>query len=166
MKHKIDLNCYTIKEDGIYSNYFNRKLKGHETIDGYVLTRVSCEDGKTHDIYYHIIMWEYFNGMIPDGLQINHKDENKGNNCISNLELMTPKDNINYGSRTEKNIISRNGVGKRTVYQYALDGTLVKTYPSTRKASMETGFCQVNIAKACRGLFKQYKGYRWSYQPL
>lgn len=40
--------------------------------------------------------------MIPKGLQINHKDENKENNCIENLELMTNKENCNYGSRNAR----------------------------------------------------------------
>lgn len=35
-------------------------------------------------------------------MQINHKDENKANNCIDNLELMTNKENCSYGTRNAR----------------------------------------------------------------
>lgn len=41
-------------------------------------------------------------GLIPKGLQVNHKDEDKENNCIENLELMTQKENCNYGTRNQR----------------------------------------------------------------
>lgn len=41
----------------------------------------------------HRLVWLTFNGEIPVGLQINHKDGNKHNNDLGNLELLTPGDN-------------------------------------------------------------------------
>lgn len=37
----------------------------------------------------HIFVWEYYNGVIPKGYEIHHKDFDKSNNDISNLELLT-----------------------------------------------------------------------------
>lgn len=37
-----------------------------------------------------------------DKLQVNHKDENKHNNCLDNLEWLTPKENVNYGTGIAK----------------------------------------------------------------
>ena len=45
---------------------------------------------------------EKFIGHIPDGFVVNHKDENKSNNHVSNLEICTVKYNNNYGTRTER----------------------------------------------------------------
>lgn len=46
--------------------------------------------------YVHRLVWETFNGGIPEGLIINHLDGNKKNNDLSNLELMTHSENIRH----------------------------------------------------------------------
>jgi|HigsolmetaAR202D_1030399.scaffolds.fasta_scaffold19645_3 Helix-turn-helix domain of resolvase./HNH endonuclease. len=38
--------------------------------------------------YMHRDVWEFYNGPIPDGWDIHHKDGNKSNNDISNLECL------------------------------------------------------------------------------
>ena len=40
--------------------------------------------------FEHCIIWEKHNGKIPIGMQIHHKDFNKENNRIENLQLVTP----------------------------------------------------------------------------
>ena len=42
----------------------------------------------------HCIVWETFIGEIPDSMQINHIDGDKHNNCLENLELVTPSENM------------------------------------------------------------------------
>ena len=87
----------------------------------------------------HRLVWEAFNGQIPEGYEINHLDERPVNNALSNLSLVTHKENINFGTRTEK--------CSKSVLQFALDGILVKEYPSIRQAERETGFNQAYIVK-------------------
>jgi transposase len=53
-------------------------------------------NGKTFTILLHRLIWEYFNGPIPEGLQINHIDGNKLNNLLENLELVTPSQNTQH----------------------------------------------------------------------
>ena len=40
----------------------------------------------------HIAVWEYYNGPIPHGYEIHHKDGNKHNNSIENLACLTPSE--------------------------------------------------------------------------
>lgn len=40
----------------------------------------------------HRYVWEKENGQIPEGYEIHHRDGNKSNNHISNLELLTAKE--------------------------------------------------------------------------
>jgi hypothetical protein len=44
----------------------------------------------------HRYVWEYYNGAIPKGYEIHHKDGNKANNDISNLELLTAEAHQRY----------------------------------------------------------------------
>ena len=49
-------------------------------------------NAKTHK-RLHVYVWEYYNGEeIPKGCVVHHKDFNKSNNEIENLQLLTKKD--------------------------------------------------------------------------
>jgi len=50
--------------------------------------------------YLHQDVWEFHNGPIPDGHDIHHVDEDKSNNAISNLEILTCEDHGKLHSTT------------------------------------------------------------------
>jgi hypothetical protein len=50
-------------------------------------------DGRKHYLSPHRLTWETFVGPIPDGLQINHKNGDKRDNRLENLEACTPQEN-------------------------------------------------------------------------
>ena len=69
----------------------------------------------------HRLVWECFVGEIPQGMQINHKDGNKSNNCLSNLELVTPKQNMSHAVETglKKGLPGQdNSMSKLTDHEY------------------------------------------------
>lgn len=76
--------------------------------NGYYLTSAAY-DGKMYYFMEHRVIWVWLNGAIPEGMVINHKDYNRSNNAIDNLELMTQKQNTDYSKcnqnppRGEKN---------------------------------------------------------------
>lgn len=59
-------------------------------------------DGNPTTYYVHRLVWEAFNGKIPDGMQINHINEIKDDNRLSNLSLATAKENANWGTRNAR----------------------------------------------------------------
>lgn len=47
----------------------------------------------------HKLVWEAFNGRVPNGMQINHKNGVKNDNRLENLEVCTPSENTRHGFR-------------------------------------------------------------------
>lgn len=155
---------YDVYEDGrIYSYKRNKFLKPQTRPNGYQQVKLVDNEGNAKWHLVHRVVWEAFSGEpIPSGMQINHIDEKKDNNIRSNLELVSPKQNINYGSRNSraaKAISKQVGAFK--------NNELVMTFPSTREAHRQ-GFCQADVGACCRNCFNRpgnniYKGYEWRY---
>lgn len=51
-------------------------------------------DGRPTTLLLHRVVWEDNNGKIPDGYQVHHKDHNRDNNSIENLELMSQAEHM------------------------------------------------------------------------
>ena len=115
-----------------------------------------CKQSIKKNYRVHRLVWEAFNGQIPEGLQVNHINEVKTDNRLSNLNLMTAKENCNWGTRNEK--ISK------PVLQFTLDNILVKEFLSTIQIERELGFSCGNIVNCCNGRYKTAYGYIWRYK--
>lgn len=94
---------YLISTDGqVYSLKRDRLLPQGFTQRGYKQVDVCNDEGIKKHMRVHRLVYMAHKGVIPEGMQINHKDENKANNCIDNLELMTNKENSSYGTRNAR----------------------------------------------------------------
>lgn len=78
-----------------------RILKDGFNRDGYKQVILSKNGIYTH-FYVHRLVWEAFNGPIPEGLVVNHKSEIKSDNRLENLEICTQRENCNYGKFSQK----------------------------------------------------------------
>ena len=97
----------------------------------------------------------------PDNLPcINHKDEDKTNNTVDNLEWCDDKYNANYGTRNER-IAEKT---RKPVLQFDLLGNFIREWPSITKVEEETGIWQTHISKCCLGLRHTAGGYLWKYK--
>jgi len=65
------------------------------------------KDGKRKRYSVHRLVYEAFNGEIPEGMQVNHINEIKTDNSLWNLNLMTPKENSNYGTGIQRGVDKR-----------------------------------------------------------
>lgn len=94
----------------------------------------------------------------PENLpEINHKDENKTNNCLQNLEWCDHKYNINYGTCLTKRSNSR----KKPILQYDLDGNFIREWGSATDVGQEV---KSGIWNCLRGKTKSSYGYKWVYK--
>lgn len=93
---------------------------------------------------------------------INHKDENKGNNRVDNLEWCTQKYNCNYGNHHEKLVASLKKSGYiKKVYQFTLDGVFVGEFESVKDATEKTGI--TNISSSIYGRISRAGNFLWSF---
>lgn len=106
--------------------------------------------------YIHRLVMETYcpiEGMKD--LQVNHKDENKEHNYLNNLEWLTCKENINYGSHN-----------KRSAEKHCKRVRCIETniiYESLRSAADQTGVDISSISRCCNGKRKTCGGFHWEF---
>ena len=120
---------------------------------------------------------------------VNHKDEDKLNNFLDNLEWCSVQYNVTYGTginrrakarrskvqhddtyvvtKTKSDMTGRGYNHCKQVLRYDLDGNLLNSWPSIREASKATGVSESSISSACRRSNNHADGiscgYRWDF---
>ena len=96
--------------------------------------------------YIHRLVAEAFIPNPQNLPQVNHKDENKSNNCVENLEWCDRVYNTNYGTGIERSKEKR--LGDRFVVINLDTG---EVYQTPKDASRETGIHNDSISRVCKG---------------
>ncbi len=147
---------YQASNTGFIRNSKGLILKPMLTKLGYY--RVELFNNKTRKKHHvHRLIWETFNGAIPTGLQINHINEIKTDNALSNLNLMTPKENINYGTGIERGHKQL----RKPVLQYDKSGNFIKEWSSLVEAKNYYGQA---VGDCVRGYCPTAFGFTWKYK--
>jgi len=159
---------YQISEYGdVWSEKSHRLLSQATDKDGYRIVTL-YRDGKYKKKKVHRLVAESFIDSDIEQLQINHKDENKGNNHVSNLEICDCSYNINYGNRNKKvseKLTEYTSFKKKAVEGYDDYGVVVK-FDSMHDAE-RAGYNRSAIYQICSGYsksrLKTHKGLKWRY---
>ena len=166
---------YLISDDGrVYSETNKRFLKQNDTRCNYPSICLR-KDGKNYMFLIHRLVAEAFIPN-PDNLpQVNHKDEDKTNCTVSNLEWCYAKYNTNYGDGIKRHIKSQLANGnlgnynkeyaeklKKPVIQKTKSGEIVAEYGSLKEAHDITHIN--NICQCAKGKLNHAGGYVWTYK--
>lgn len=150
---------YWVSDKGqVYSEYKHGLLKQMVDAYGYAQVNLNRCTKKVHRL-----VAEAFLLNDKDLPEVNHKDENKLNNCVDNLEWCTSRYNMNYGDVKKRSVTSQRLHNTWKIYQYDLEGNLVKVWNSGREVD-RNGFNRRSVYRCCDGKIKSFKGYLWSRQ--
>ena len=136
----------------VWSYKYKKFLKPRATRIGYLQVGL-WKNGKMKNYYAHRLVAEAYLPNPENLPQINHRDENKANNCLQNLEWCDAKYNINYGTRNDKI--------KKPILQYDLDGNLIREWECAADVGKEVSY---NICHCLKGRRKSAYGYKWVYK--
>lgn len=158
--YQVDYNIYSFKAEDDWGYYKNHKKK--ESLinpDGYPNQWFKCTDGKWHKMTEHTAKWEYFNGKVPEGYEIDHiiPISDDGTNKLSNLRLVTHQENMSNPISKKKHQGENHPMyGKKLTEEHK--NKISKSHFG-QKHSEET---KKKISDAGKG--KHNKGFKWSYK--
>lgn len=155
--------------DGTYLPEKQRKISTHHTGYTYIVQRIN---GKQVFLLIHRLVAEAFIPNPSNLPEVNHKDRNKSNCKVTNLEWCTRKENMKHYSREyrktnsvytrAKNTDIPGGKPKRAVV--AINSLGEETYYESVNACARAleGF-STNVSACLKGKIKSYKGYTFKY---
>lgn len=145
---------YQVSNLGHIKNRHGRILKPEYSNKGYACVQLR-KDNKCKKYRVHRLVAEGFISNPGNLPEVNHKDENKMNNSVENLEWCTHKQNMNHYMKNHPEA----SCNQQPVYCFDLD----EYFKSATEASVHTGVCRTSIVKACRGQLSQAGGKWWCY---
>lgn len=133
-----------------YAMKNGKKIKMYDNGRGYLFFHLNKKN-----LYIHRLVAQLFVPNPNNYNEVNHKDEDKTNNCADNLEWCNREYNINYGTRLFRM--------SKQVEQYDLEGNFINSFESCNEAGRKTNITSANIGKCARGLRTHAGGYIWKY---
>jgi len=148
-----------------YNHTGKEKILRPATQNGYLFVKLWKEGNKKMHKVHRLVAEAFIPNDDPEHkTQVNHINEDKTDNRSCNLNWMTPKENIHWGTgieRCHQKQINHPNMSK-PVKQLSLDGALIAIWPSIKEAA-RNGFNQGHICSCCNNKKKAHKGYLWAY---
>lgn len=142
------------------------QILGSNQSSGYNYLTLTSNDGNTCYKMRHVFVYECFHGVVPNGYEIDHIDNNKQNNQLSNLQCLTIAEHHKKTARTNPDM------GQKTSLKLSkpIIAINVKTLTETKYASLTEasknipGTTITSICRVLQGSRKTHQGYYFKYQ--
>ena len=122
-------DLYAGSEDGNIINIIKKvPNKGNKQRDGYMRISVRKYGGMQKRYRVHRFIYECFNGVIPEGKEIDHINNNKEDNRLCNLQLMTPQQNCKKSAKNRDYSFNANNHKNRKCIKAIIINTNEATY--------------------------------------
>lgn len=145
---------YAVSNMGRVYSYRNKIIrKPNYKPEGYPMIRLS----KTRVDTIHRLVWETFVGFDRPKQIINHKNSDKRDCRLENLEVCDYSYNIKYAYENGERPLT-------PVSQYTMEGEFIKSYKSMEEASLAVGVNKSCICSCCKGKARSAKGFLWTYE--
>ena len=139
------ISNYLANKDGDIYSLISKKILSKNRTNGNGYLIFSFYDSlKKKNYYHHRFVWEVFNGIIPKDKQIDHILNLKSDNSIKNLQLLTPKQNIQKSHN--RSVVSTN-----------IETGEEKIFNSLKEASEELNINISYISRICKNKNKTAK---------
>ena len=136
-----------------------RILKPLKDGGGYIFVHL-CKNGERKMYKIHRLVAFTFLTNPQNLSDVNHKDEDKTNNSVQNLEFCDKKYNCNFGTRNQR-IAEKHS---KPVLQFTKSGEFVREWKSGMDVQKNLGYTQTNISACCLGKYKSAYGFVWKYK--
>ena len=147
-------DLYAASDDGSIINVDNKiPSKGHKSCNGYMKCLVRKNDQMLRIYYVHRFVWECFNGAIPRGKVIDHINDIKDDNSLSNLQLLSQKENNKKAAKDrDYSFVANNHTNKKFVKAINCSNNEVTYFNSMYAIQQYLGINAGIVKMVCEGI--------------
>lgn len=154
---------YILYEDGrLFSIRTQKFLSQIKNTNGYYIYCLTVKKNVRKKFYVHRLLAKYFieNDDPINKTQVNHKDENRLNNNLDNLEWISMVDNLQYGTAQERSAKTRQ---RKVDLLDKMNGIPIKTFDSVKEAAAFVNRSPATLLPALKHFEKSCGGKYWRY---